>query len=169
MEAHDRDVPSAALPVVGWKELASLPEWGITGLRVKLDTGARTSAIHVTRFEVVGHHRLEGSESLPVARMVVPLSRSDPERTVTVTTPVVAYKSVRDTRARSELRPVVRARVRCGPIDRDIDVTVTDRAGMIFRMILGRQALAGHALVDAGRAYTARARLAADGREETRR
>lgn len=146
----------ADLAVLGWKEVADLPDWGITSLRVKLDTGARTSAIHVTRFEVVGRHHEQGDEPLPVARMTVPLSRSDPDRMITVTTPVVGYRSVRDTRARAELRPVVRARVVCGPLDRLVDVSVTDRDGMLFRMILGRQALAGAVLVDPSRGYTTR-------------
>jgi ribosomal protein S6--L-glutamate ligase len=145
----------SSLPVLGWKEEGSLPEWGIEGLRIKLDTGARTSAIHVIRFVVVGHHDLDG-ESLPVARLTIPLSRVDPDRVVTVTAPVVGYKSVRNTRVRAELRPVVRTRIVCGPLDRDIDVTVTDRANMIFRMILGRQALAGHVVVAPSLGYTTR-------------
>jgi hypothetical protein len=170
MEPHgtDQRATAATLPVLGWKEEASLPDWGIEGLRVKLDTGARTSALHVLRFTVVGHHHHHG-EPLPVARLTVPLSRVDPDRIVTVTTPVVAYKSVRDTRARSELRPVVRTRIRCGPLDEEIDITVTDRAGMIFRMILGRQALAGRVLVDPSVGYTTRGSRAARGRKEARR
>jgi ribosomal protein S6--L-glutamate ligase len=72
----------------------------------------------------------------------------------------VGYKNVRDTSAKAERRPVVRTRLVCGPLDREIDVTVTDRSGMIFRMILGRQALAGQVLVDAGRGYTTRAAAA---------
>ena len=148
-----------SLPVLGWKEDASLPDWGIKRLRVKLDTGARTSALHVSRFRVVGHHddHHEG-EPLPIARLTIPLSRVDSSRTVTVTTPVIGYKSVRDTRARAELRPVVRARIVCGPLDEEIHITVTDRAGMIFRMILGRQALAGLAVVDPNLGYTTRSR-----------
>lgn len=143
------------LPVLGWKEEASLPDWGIEGLRVKLDSGARTSAIHVNSVQVVGHHE-GGGGPMPVVRLVVPLSRVDPGRVVTVTAPVIGYKSVRDTSARAERRPVVRTRVVCGPLDREIDVTVTDRTGMIFRMILGRQALAGYAMVDPARGYTTR-------------
>ena len=154
------------LPTLGWKEEASLPEWGINGLRVKLDTGARTSALHVLRFRVVGHHEHDG-EPMPVARLTVPLSRDDSDQTVTVTTPVIGYKSVRDTRARSELRPIVRTRLVCGPLDVDIDISVTDRAGMIFRMILGRKALAGRVVVDPARGYTTRVGRAR--REETRR
>ena len=144
-----------ALPVLGWKEEASLPDWGISGLRVKLDTGAKTSAIHVREATVTGEH-LVGGLALPLLRLVIPLSRIHADRVAVVEAPVVAYKRVRDTSALAERRPVVRTRLVCGPIDRVIDVTVTDRTGMIFRMILGRQALAGQVMVDASRGYTTR-------------
>lgn len=143
------------LPVLGWKEDAALPDWGVTRLRVKLDTGAKTSAIHVNAMEAVGEHVVDG-RTLPVVRLEIPLSRLRPDRLVHVEAPVVAYRSVRDTSATAELRPVVRTRLVCGPLDREIEVTVTDRTGMIFRMILGRQALAGHAVVDPARGYTTR-------------
>lgn len=142
-----------SLPVIGWKERGTLPDWGISDLRMKLDTGARTSAIGVRRIQVVDTHALDG-QRLEVLRLVIPLSRVHRERTVTVTTPVVGYKRVRDTGARAERRPVVRTRLMLGPVDHQIDITVTDRSGMIFRMILGRQALAGHATVDPQREFT---------------
>jgi hypothetical protein len=141
------------LPVLGWKEEAALPDWGIPRLRVKLDTGAKTSAIHVSHYEVIGEHDLDG-QRLPVARLVIPLSRVRPDRVAEVEAPIVGFKSVRDTGAKAERRPVVRTHIVCGPLDREIDVTVTDRSGMIFRMILGRQALEGHVLVDPGAGYT---------------
>lgn len=143
------------LPILGWKEDAALPEWGVPRLRVKLDTGAKTSAIHVRAMETVGEHT-QGGQTLPVVRLTIPLSRLYEDRTVTVEAPVVGFKSVRDTSATAETRPVVRTRLVCGPLDREIDVTVTDRTGMIFRMILGRQALEGHVLVDPSRGYTTR-------------
>lgn len=141
------------LPVLGWKEEASLPEWGIARLRVKLDTGAKTSAIHVSEMTVVGHHEVDG-ERLPVLDLVIPLSRINPDRVARTRTKVIGYKSVRDTGAVLERRPVVRTRLVCGPVDTDIEVTVTDRSGMIFRMILGRQALSGNAVVDPEQGYT---------------
>lgn len=144
---------SGPLPVLGWKEEAALPEWGIKRLRVKLDTGAKTSAIHVSAMEVVGHHERAG-ERLPVLGLVIPLSRVHPDRRAEVRADVIGYKSVRDSGAKAERRPVVRTRLVCGPVDADIDVTVTDRSGMIFRMILGREALAGRAVVDPEQGYT---------------
>lgn len=141
------------LPVLGWKEEAALPEWGIDRLRVKLDTGAKTSAIHVSEMTVVGEHDMNGAR-LPILDLVIPLSRVNPQRIARTRTKVVGYKSVRDTGAVLERRPVVRTRLVCGPVDADIEVTVTDRSGMIFRMILGRQALAGNAVVDPEQGYT---------------
>jgi hypothetical protein len=144
-----------SLPALGWKEDAQLPDWGIERLRVKLDTGAKTSAIHVSDCVEIGTHDHDGHR-FPVVRLHVPLSRLRPERVAVVEAPVFGYRSVRDTGANAELRPLVRTRLVCGHIDREIDITVTDRSGMIFRMILGREALAGHAAVDPSQTYTTR-------------
>ncbi|MDP9021781.1 MAG: RimK/LysX family protein [Actinomycetota bacterium] len=138
-------------PVLGWKEQASLPRWGIRRLRVKLDTGARSSAVHVRDLTVVGHHVLDGRE-LPILRFAVMLGRDRDARRRIVTAPAVGFRRVRDTGARAERRPVVRTRVVCGPLDRMTDITVTDRTGMNFRMILGRSTLEGY-LVDPGHGY----------------
>lgn len=140
------------LPVLGWKEQATLPDWGVDRLRVKLDTGARTSALHVEDLEYIGEHDLDG-ETLPVLRFVVLVgSRDDPQRR-TIETPAVGFKRVRDTGAREEKRPVVRTRVICGPLERDTELTITDRTGMNFRMILGRLTLQGACLVDPDHGY----------------
>lgn len=139
-------------PVLGWKEHASLPAWGVHKLRVKLDTGARTSALHVEDLEVVGEHEHDGA-SLAVLRFHLLVGSRDDPRRHEITTPTVARRRVRDTGAKAEERHVVRTRVVCGPLDREIDVTITDRSGMNFRMLLGRLALERHALVDPGHGY----------------
>ena len=140
------------LPVLGWKEHAALPDWGIPRLRVKLDTGARSSALHVDDIEVIGAEMSDG-QLLPILRFAVVLGH-DGDRTRTVTTQATGFKVVRDTGARAERRPVVRTRLVCGPIDREVALTVTDRTGMNFRMILGRTALEGACTVDPSRGYT---------------
>lgn len=150
---YERRRPRAVtLPVLGWKEQVALPEWGIRRLRAKLDTGARSSALHVADLEVVGSHVL-GDEELPVLRFAVVLGRGDRAPRREVTAPAVGFRTVRDTGARAEERPVVRTRVVCGPLDRHTDVTVTNRTGMNFRMILGRTALEGICVVDPRHGY----------------
>lgn len=142
----------SALPVLGWKEQAALPDWGIARLRVKLDTGARSSALHVRDLEVTPPAEAS-SDDPPLVTFHVVLGRGDGAPTKEVTAPIVGFRRVRDTRANPERRPVVRTRLVCGPIDREIDVTVTDRSGMNFRMILGRTALEGSCLVDPRHGY----------------
>jgi hypothetical protein len=146
-------VPSSPLPVLGWKEHVELPDWGLR-LRGKLDTGARSSALHVANFEEVGVHDAEG-HLLPVVRFDVVLGRRDAPRHHEIEAPVVGHKVVRDTGARAERRPVVRTRLLCGPLDTQADITLTDRTGMIFRMLLGRLTLEHQCVVDPAHGYLA--------------
>jgi hypothetical protein len=146
-------VPSSPLPVLGWKEHVELPDWGLR-LRGKLDTGARSSALHVANFEEVGVHDAEG-HLLPVVRFDVVLGRRDAPRHHEIEAPVVGHKVVRDTGARAERRPVVRTRLICGPLDTQADITLTDRTGMIFRMLLGRLTLEHQCVVDPAHGYLA--------------
>lgn len=136
--------PAPTPPILGWREFVAFPAWGIDRLRAKLDTGARTSALHVEDYVELAP---DADGRTRVRFHVLSGRRDEPTRTE-VTTEVVGHALVRDTRARPEQRPVVRTRLRCGPLDHEIDVSLTDRTGMNFRLLLGRRALAGHALVD---------------------
>jgi hypothetical protein len=143
--------PTADLPRLGWKEQVLLPEWGVR-MRAKLDTGARTSALHVEDVEEIGAHAHRG-ELVPLVRLTLLVGRRDaPERRV-LQAPVVGHRRVRDTRARPELRPVVHTRIVCGPVDVEADITLTSREGMNFRMLLGRLTLAGNCVVDPAHGY----------------
>ncbi len=143
---------STPLPILGWKEQGALPDWGISRLRVKLDTGARTSAIHVEDVEEIGRHTNDHGE-LPVVRFHVLIgNRADPER-VEVESPVVRYKVVRDTGAKAERRPVVRTRIVIGPVDTEAEVTLTTRHGMNFRMLIGRLTMQDKCVVDPAHGY----------------
>lgn len=144
---------NAALPVLGWKERVVLPEWGLR-LRAKLDTGARSSALHVADITRLGPRQdLVSGERREAVRFDVVLgTRARPEHHE-IEAFVVGDRRVRDTRARPEQRLVVRTQVVCGPVDVVADITLTDRSGMNFRMLLGRLTLAGHCLVDPRHGY----------------
>ena len=141
------------LPVLGWKERVTLPLWRFD-LRAKLDTGARSSALHVTELEELGDRpHPETGALVPFVRFDVVTGRKDDPEHHRVETPIIGQKSVRDTGARAELRPVVRTRIVCGPLETVADITLTDRTGMNFRMLLGRLTLEQRCLVDPHQGY----------------
>lgn len=145
-------VPSQ-LPVLGWKEHVVLPEWDLR-LRGKLDTGARSSALHVSDLQELSS--LEDPETGQIRTLVrfdvVLGTRTKPEHHPIEAT-VIRHKVVRDTGARAEHRPVVRTRIVCGPVDVVADITLTDRSGMNFRMLLGRLTLERQCLIDPAHGY----------------
>jgi hypothetical protein len=142
------DEPRPGGPVcAGWKEFVALPDWGVRRLRAKLDTGARTSVLDVARCDL---ERVGGALT---ARLHVALSRRRPGRAVVVEAPVLGLVVVTNSGGTPQQRPVVEATLRLGPVERRIRLTPADRSGMRFRMLLGREALAGAVVVDVGSAY----------------
>lgn len=124
--------------VLGWSEWVSLPAWGVDTLRSKIDTGAKTSAIHVETIELLPDDRLRFEL----------VHRERPKRRVRwIEAELVRHTSVKRSDGRVEERPVVRTRMRLGPLDRDIEVSLVSRSSMRCRMLVGRTALQG-ALVD---------------------
>ncbi len=120
--------------VIGWREWVGMPEWGITRVRAKIDTGARTSAIHVSSIEELEGGRLR----FEVVR------RERPERrTVTIEADHVREARVRPSTGEAQRRPVVRTLVRIGEWEREIEMGLVCREGMLCRMLLGRRALRG--------------------------
>jgi len=140
--------------VVGWREFIDLPEWGIRSVRAKIDTGARTSAIHVAHLEDLGDGRV---------RFEV-VARERPERrTHWVEAEVVRESVVKPSSGERQARPVVRTRIRIGDREHDAELSLVCREGMLCRMLVGRTALEGTFIVDPGRTHVA------DGVAERRR
>ncbi len=141
------DVSSGKL-VLGWREYAALPDWDIRRIKVKIDTGARTSALDVAAYEL---REVAGRGLVAVLRLA--LSRRHPERLKVIETPVLGLVAVCNSGGVREERPLVETTLRLGPVVKPIRLTITNRAGMRFRMILGRKAVEGDFLVDVSRQY----------------
>lgn len=141
--------------IVGWREWIALPGIGIERVKAKIDTGARTSSLHA--FGV----RLEQRDGLVVASFEVHPEQRSTRGTVRVELPVVEQRFVRSSSGHAERRPVVRTDVRLGATTWPIELTLTRRDAMGFRMLLGREALRGRAVVDPARSFLQRH---ADGR-----
>jgi hypothetical protein len=133
--------------VIGWKEYVALPEWGIRRLKAKMDTGARTSAIDAANYEL-----RQTPAGLRVFMRLL-LSHRHPERQTLVEAPVLEMLDIRNSGGSCESRPVVETTLRLGPVSKRVRLTVARRAGMCFRLILGRKALEGDFVVDVSRKY----------------
>jgi hypothetical protein len=133
--------------VVGWREWISLPDLGISMIKAKVDTGARTSAIHA--YDIT-NHRHRGRDFLTFK--VHPIQRNQ-KKVVVCSAPLVDERMVRSSSGHASLRPVIETTIEVGPIAWKIELTLTNRDEMGFRMLLGRQAVRDHLLVHAGKSY----------------
>ena len=135
--------------VVGWREWVALPAFGLPAVKAKLDTGAKTSALHAFNMET-----LERNGRTWVKFDAHPLQGSD-EIVVRCSAPLVDTRRVRNP-GRSERRFVVETLVRLGEVEWPIELTLTNRDEMGFRALIGREALRGYWIVDPAASYRAR-------------
>ncbi len=135
------------LPAIGWREWLSLPDLGIAEVKVKIDTGARSSALHAFDIEPF---RRNGKR---MVRFQVHPYQRDANKTVLSEAEVIDERSVRNSGGKEELRPVIFTSIELRGERWPIELTLTNRDLMRFRMLLGREAVRGRFLVDAGRSY----------------
>jgi hypothetical protein len=142
----DRELSAEKKPpfVIGYVEHVDIPEWHVARIRAKVDTGARNSALHVENVREVAHDRV---------RFDVRLHRRNVERRMAVEAPISRRGWVRSSSGVAEWRIFVAVIVRIGPFERRVELSLVDREKMIFRMLLGRSALADKCLVDVGKRY----------------
>ncbi|MDY6938877.1 MAG: ATP-dependent zinc protease [Cyanobacteriota bacterium] len=135
------------LPFIGWREHVALPELSVDRIKVKIDTGARSSALHA--FDIQEFDR----DGKPWVRFNVhPLQRDDTQIIETVA-PIFDRREVRNSGGTPQLRPFIRTLVQLGDRQWSIELTLTDRSLMGFRMLLGREAVRQRFLVDPGRSF----------------
>ena len=134
--------------MIGWREWIALPEFGIASMRAKIDTGARTSALHALdqeRFDEGG---------VPWVRFRVPLPGS--RRHARVAARILDERDVKNTSGTPERRIVIPVLMILGWHRWHIEVTLANREKMEFDMILGRTAIRRRGIVvDPGRSWLA--------------
>jgi hypothetical protein len=137
----------AGEPILGWREWVGLPALRLPLIKAKVDTGARTSTLHAFYCEAFR----SGGEGY-VRFGVHPLQgRSDVE--VHCEARILDRRAVSDSGGHRERRYVVRTPLEIGGRIWLIEVTLTNREDMLFRMLLGRTAIAGYAIVDPRRSF----------------
>ena len=143
--------PHRAAPplTIGWREWLALPELGIPAIKAKVDTGARTSALHAFRTETF---RSGGSER--VRFWIHPLRGRDDVQ-IECEAPVIDRRIVRDSGGHTEERCFIRTLISAGGREWPAEITLTSREDMLFRMLLGRAALIEAGMqVDPGISYS---------------
>lgn len=138
---------TAPRPVVGWREWVALPRLGIKAVKVKVDTGARTSALHAFN---VRPFKKDGRDW--VRFEIHPLQRNDAVIQA-CEAEAVDYRWVTNSGGGREKRFVIVTQLGLGSESWPIEMTLTDRDQMGFRMLLGRTALERRLTVDPARSY----------------
>ncbi|MCK0767994.1 ATP-dependent zinc protease [Chromohalobacter japonicus] len=126
-------LPYQAKAVIGRREMVTLPELGLT-LCAKIDTGARTSALHAENIET-----FERQEHLWVRFITRSGGPDAPVHTLEL--PLYDHRKVKNSNGFEQWRYVIRTQMQLGGLDYPIELTLTDRRSMRHPMLLGRRAL----------------------------
>ncbi len=135
------------LSIIGWREWIVLPELGVTAIKAKIDTGARSSAIHAFHVETFWK-----GEKHWVRFQMHPFQRNT-SKTITAEAEILDEREVRNSGGHAEKRIAILTTVELEKQRWPIELTLTNRDVMGFRMLLGRAAVREHFLVHPGKSY----------------
>lgn len=133
--------------IIGWREWAQLPELGVEMIKVKIDTGARTSSLHafdLTTFTQRGEEWVKFD--------VHPIQDNDVNR-CTCLCPIVDYRWITSSTGHRQRRFIIHTTLKIGEYLSQIEISLANRDEMGFRMLVGRNALKGKILVDPSHSF----------------
>ncbi|MEM0986268.1 MAG: 30S ribosomal protein S6--L-glutamate ligase [Pseudomonadota bacterium] len=133
--------------LLGWEEWLALPGLGLPAIKAKVDTGARTSALHASVIEPFG------PANNPRVRFLIQPDPENPSLDVTCSAKVVDRRNVTSSNGETELRYVISADVVMGDRRWPVEITLTNRENMIYRMLLGRSSITDEMVVDPNRSF----------------
>jgi hypothetical protein len=143
----EQTIAEPPLTLIGWREWAGLPKLGIARIKCKIDTGARTSALHAYFVQPYQAGMTE------MVRFGVHLRQGRLEPSCICEAPILDRRFVTDSGGHREMRIVIATTVALGTEDWPIELTLTDRDTMRFRMLLGRTAINRRFMVDPSASY----------------
>lgn len=138
---------------VGWREWLALPNLGIPAIKVKIDTGARSSSIHAENI------RVEKRDGHDVALFDVAPLQEHSHFYLHCVSPVLDERNVRSSNGETTLRLFVASKVAIGGFEWQIQLSLADRTHMRYPMLMGRQAMGGNLVVEPSRSYLTGRRL----------
>lgn len=130
--------------VIGACEWIGLPDLNIPQLRARTDTGAKTSSLHATGIRVLEENQVLFNVHIgsPKTHHIQPCQAE-----------IIRYRTVRNPGGRTEERPIISTLIEIGGRRWPIEISLTDRQDMRYRMLLGRSAMSKRCLVDPGHTY----------------
>ena len=132
---------------LGWEEWLALPALGLPAIKAKVDTGARTSALHAEVIETFG------APDSPKVRFLIQPDPDRPKLEIICTAPVVDRRDITSSNGQTELRYVIATEMQIGGVRRTIEITLTNRETMSYRMLLGRSAFGENTVVSPDRSF----------------
>jgi ribosomal protein S6--L-glutamate ligase len=129
------------LIAVGWEEWIALPSLGLPAVKAKIDTGAKTSSLHAFSIE------LFGSKNDPKVRFVMQPDPEQPDLEVVCIAPLVDQREITSSNGQTETRYIIETQLRLGEHEWPIEVSLTNRETMRYKMLLGRSAMLGNVFV----------------------
>jgi len=141
------DSATNGLAAIGWREWLSFPQLGIPHLKAKVDTGARTSALHACYVEP---YRDQGVRMVRFG--IHPLQRRT-DIIIECTAVVCDRRDVTDSGGHREKRYVIETLATLGDVSWPLELTLTNRDSMRFRMLLGRTAMEDRFVINPSASY----------------
>ena len=132
---------------LGWREWVSLPELNLPAIKAKVDTGAKTSALHTFH---VGRYQ---KDSIDMLKFLIHPIQKNTDFQVECHAPILDQREVIDSGGHREMRYIIESLVSIGDKSWPIELSLTNRDTMRFRMLLGRRAMEYSAIVDPGASY----------------
>ena len=132
------------LEFVGWRESVSLPQFKLIDLKAKIDTGAKTSALHADEIEFI---TIKGKKYVRFS-----IEGSDGKKKY-IESRFLDEREIKSSTGQKTIRPVVKTKIRMGKSEFEIEITLINRDLMGFKMLIGREALNGRFLINPARSY----------------
>ncbi len=146
-QKQDKSSTTEKLVIIGWRETVALPELNVEQVKAKIDTGARSSTLHAFEIE---EFKLNHKSMI---RFQIHPRQRDNKYIVKAEAELLEYRKVTSSIGHSQMRPTILTTVELGEQQWQIELTLTNRDVMGFRMLLGRQAVRDRFLVDPGKSF----------------
>lgn len=137
------------LLIVGWQELAGLPELGVDELTVKLDSGAVSSSLHAEKVSIFRRHQADW------VRFEIGSGIAGMADEMRCEAPLLGFRRIQSSSGHRSVRPVIETTMSLAGFYWTIQLTLANRPTMQFPLLVGRDALAGRCLVDCGQTFLA--------------